>query len=91
MGGMKKIFSLQNIIFLAVAAYLVFVLVSQQSTLTENINRNIELKSEIAAASEELSKLEEEEEIIDTDEYIERRAREELGYVKNDEIVFIRQ
>jgi len=88
---MKKIFSLQNIIFLAVAAYLVFVLVSQQSTLTENINRNIELKSEIAAASEELSKLEEEEEIIDTDEYIERRAREELGYVKNDEIVFIRQ
>ena len=88
---MKKIFSLQNFIFLAVAAYLVFVLVSQQGTLTENINRNIELKSEIAAASEELSGLEEEEELLDTDEYIERRAREDLGYVKNDEIVFIRQ
>lgn len=91
MSAMKKIFSLQNIIFLAVAVYLVFVLVSQQSTLTENINRNIELKSEIAAASEELSRLEEEEELMDTDEYIERRAREDLGYVKNDEIVFIRQ
>ena len=88
---MKKIFSPQNIIFAAVAAYLIFVLVSQQKALTENIDRNTELKSEIAAASAELSKLEAEEEIIDTDAYIERRAREELGYVKNDETVYIRK
>ena len=88
---MKKIFSFQNIVFLAIAVYLVFLLISQQSTLDENIRRNREIKAELTASEQELRELEREEAESDTEEYIEKRAREELGYVYDDEIVYIRQ
>ena len=87
---MRKIFSFQNIVFALVAVYLVYLLVSQQSTLSENMRKNAEIKQEIGAAEQKLEELENEAEIIDTREYIEKRAREELGYVYSDEIVYIR-
>ena len=88
---MKRIFSFQNIIFAAIAVYLVFMLVSQQKTLDENIDRGENIKGELAIAEQQLDELEEEENISDTDEYIEKRAREELGYVYDDEVVYIKK
>ncbi len=88
---MKKIFNFRNIVFAAIAVYLVFLLISQQKTLDENIERGENIRSDLAAASEKLEEIENEEEIADTDEYIEKRAREELGYVYDDEIVYIRK
>ena len=88
---MKKIFSFQNIIFAAIAVYLVFMLISQQKTLDENIDRGENIRSELTAAQQQLEEIEEEENIADTDEYIEQRAREELGYVYDDEIVYIKK
>ena len=88
---MKKILSFQNIIFAAIAVYLVFMLISQQKTLDENIDRGEDIRSELSAAQQQLEEIEEEENIADTDEYIEQRAREELGYVYDDEIVYIKK
>ena len=88
---MKKIFSFQNIIFAAIAVYLVFMLISQQKTLDENIDRGENIRSELTAAQQQLEEIEEEENIADTDEYIEQRAREELGYVYDNEIVYIKK
>ena len=45
---MKKILSFQNIIFAAIAVYLVFMLISQQKTLDENIDRGEDIRSELA-------------------------------------------
>lgn len=88
---MKKIFSFQNIIFAAIAVYLVFMLISQQKTLDENIDRGENIKNELAAAQQQLEELELEEEISGSDEYVEKRAREELGYVYDDEIVYVKR
>ena len=88
---MKRIFSFQNVIFAAIAVYLVFMLISQQKTLDDNIDRGENIKSELAIAEQQLEEIEEEENVSDTDEYIEQRAREELGYVYDDEIVYIKK
>ena len=66
-------------------------LISQQKTLDENIDRGENIRSELTAAQQQLEEIEEEENIADTDEYIEQRAREELGYVYDDEIVYIKK
>ena len=91
MRRLKRIFSFQNIIFAAIAVYLVFMLISQQKTLDDNIDRGENIKSELAIAEQRLEEIEEEENVADTDEYIEQRAREELGYVYDDEIVYIKK
>lgn len=87
---MRKIFSFQNIVFIALAVYLLILMVNQQAALTRNIERNRELKEDIAAAENKLMQLTEEEQMLNTDAYIEQKAREILGYVKSNEIVYIK-
>lgn len=88
---MRRIFKLRNLIFLAAAAGLTALLVSQQSVLDRNIERNKTLEDEIRVAEQKLEELEEEKSILGSDEYVERKAREDLGYVKSDETVFVRE
>ena len=88
---MRRIFKLRNLIFLAAAAGLAALLVSQQSVLDRNIERNKTLEDEIRVAEQKLEELEEEKSILGSDEYVERQAREDLGYVKSDETVFVRE
>ena len=87
---MRKIFNFQNVIYIALAVYLMILLFNQQGTLTAKMERNQELKQQIAIAETQLTELQEEEKLLDTDAYIERKAREILGYVKNNEIVYIK-
>ena len=88
---MRRIFKLRNLIFLAAAAGLMARLVSQQSVLDRNIERNKTLEDEIRVAEQKLEELEAEKSILGSDEYVERKAREDLGYVKSDETVFVRE
>lgn len=87
---MRKIFNLQNVIFIALAVYLMVLLFNQQSTLTGKMEQNAALKQQIASAQTQLTELQEEEKLLDTDAYIEQKAREILGYVKSNEIVYIK-
>ena len=87
---MRRIFKLRNIVFLAVAAGLVALLFSQQSVLDRNIDKNSALKDDIEAMQQKIDELNDEKSILGTDEYIERKARESLGYVMSDETVFIK-
>ena len=88
---MRRIFKLRNLLFLALAAGLVALIISQQSVLDRNIERNARLKEDIQAAQQRIGELEEEKSILGSDAYVERKAREDLGYVKSDETVFIRE
>ena len=87
---MRRLFNFQNIIFIALAVYLTILLVNQQGTLSRNVERNQELKEQIAVAEMQLSELREEEQLLHTDAYIEQKAREILGYVKSNETVYIK-
>ncbi|MBR5786503.1 MAG: septum formation initiator family protein [Clostridia bacterium] len=87
---MRKIFNLRNLIFVALAAGLIALIVSQQSILDRNIEKNASLKESIQQVEEQISELEKEKSMMGTDEYIEDKAREKLGYVKSDETVFMK-
>lgn len=87
---MRKIFNLRNLIFVALAAGLIALIVSQQSILDRNIEKNASLKESIQKVEEQISELEKEKSMMGTDEYIEDKAREKLGYVKSDETVFMK-
>lgn len=88
---MRRIFKLRNLLFLALAAGLIALIVSQQTVLDRNIEKNKMLKENIQTQQQQISDLEEEKSMLGSDEYIERKARENLGYVKSDETVFIKQ
>lgn len=88
---MNRIFNLRNLIFLAVAAGLITLLISQQTVLDRNIEKNADLKQSILEEQQRLEELEERKSKLGTDEYIEEQAREKLGYVKNDETVFAKK
>lgn len=87
---MRRIFKLRNLVFLAFAAGLIALIFSQQSVLDRNIEKNKEIKEDINAIHQRIDELNEEKSMLGSDEYIERKAREKLGYVKNDETVFIK-
>ncbi|MDF2613236.1 MAG: Septum formation initiator [Clostridia bacterium] len=61
----------------------------QLSKLIKRVDNQIIIdKKELAAGKKELEKLENEVTQINTPEYIEKVAREELGMVKEEDIVF---
>ncbi len=64
-------------------------IVEQQITLSRYDDLAEEYQQKIAEAQLENQKLEDEKKQADTDEYIQRAAREKLGLVKPNERVFV--
>ena len=87
---MRKFFNLRNFLFLGIAVVLVALIVAQQTVLDRNIEKNQSLRNDIKIAEQRIEELKEEQKMIGTDEYIEKKAREKLGYVKSDETVFMK-
>lgn len=79
---------LKNFVFFIVVAYLLFSLVSQQTSISENNNKIASLENQISEEQIEIERLEQEYANIDSDEYVERMAREKLGLVQANERVF---
>lgn len=77
-----------NIVFVAVIAYFVFSIFSQQSIISENNAEIASLNEQISEKQIEIERLEQEYANIDSDEYIERMAREKLGLVQANERVY---
>lgn len=63
--------------------------VAVQPDINENKKAAAELDAQIAQEKERQAQVDKMRENSDSDEYIEKIARERLGMVKNDEIVFI--
>ena len=74
---------------LALCGYVAFTLVNQRITLSRLHQAKLEEQEKIAEAKVEQQKLEDELEKAGTDEYLEGKARDELGLVKANERVFI--
>lgn len=74
---------------LVVCVYVACTLIRQQITLSKCDAAAEEYKAKIAEAQVENQKLEDELEKANTDEYLEKIAREKLGLVKANERVFI--
>ena len=59
-----------------------------QPVINQNKEKIVNLESKIAQEQHNLESLEELSKTTDTDEYIERVARDKLGLVKENEIIF---
>lgn len=71
-----------------VVAFLLIKGVMQQPKITENKEKIDELNEQIALQEQKLEELDELKEKVNTDEYIEKVAREHFGYIKENEIIF---
>lgn len=74
---------------LVAVGYVAVTLVHQQITLSQCKKVAQEYEEKIAQVEMENQKLEDEHEKAGTDEYLEQRVREEYGFVKPNERVFI--
>ena len=63
--------------------------VMQQPKILENQDRIADLQEKIEYEKQRMQEVDEMKDKVDTDEYIEKVAREKLGLIKDDEIVFI--
>lgn len=62
---------------------------SLQPEITKNNDKIAELDAELEYAEQRANEVDNLKENVNSDEYIEKVAREKLGMVKKDEIVFI--
>lgn len=75
-------------VFGAVVIYAIVMIIVQQVEIKKQKELLGELETKKQELSEKIEYLESEFEYMTTDEYIERTARDRLGMVKEDEIVF---
>lgn len=77
------------VLFLGAIAYLTYLLISQQGILYAKQAQLDSINSKIQAEEENKEKLIRQSEEINSDESIEKIAREKLGMVKHGERVFV--
>ena len=83
----KKI-ALPTIVVSLVIAFLLIKGVMSQPEINQNKEKIDSLNGQITKQQQKLDELDELAEKVDTDEYIEKVAREKLGLVKENEIIF---
>lgn len=85
----KSIYRLLGIVFGVAFSFMFIKGALNQPQITKNEAEIAELKEKIEYEKKRTEEVEELKTKVDTDEYIEKVAREKLGMIKRDEIVFI--
>ena len=85
----KKRINVKFVVVSLFAIYFLFTAFSQQFVIN-SCNEDIHsLKVNISKEQDKLAKLQAEEKLCSSDEYVEKAAREKLGLIRADETVFI--
>ena len=87
--GKKRRITVSAAVVLLVVIVLLVQGAMKQPEIIRNKERIDDLKGQVQSHQEKLDDLEKLSEKVDTDEYIEKVAREQLGLVKENEIIFI--
>lgn len=85
----RKKFRIGTVLFLGAFAYLTYLLINQQGVLYAKQAQLDDLNSKIQAEEENKERLLKQSEEINSEENIEKIAREKLGMVKHGERVFV--
>lgn len=85
----KMTLKLTTIALLAVVLFFMIKGIMLQPQITENYDKISELKAQIEYEQQRADEVDALKENVDTDEYIEKIAREKLGMIRKDEIMFI--
>lgn len=76
------------VLFAAVVIFCIITILTQQTKIDESKKLAEELAATADQLEERIDTLENELAYMDTDEYVERTARERLGMIKPDETIF---
>lgn len=82
---MKKIALVSMVV---ITLFMALSLRAQFEVYKDSRAENNLLNEQLTSLEKDIKNLEDELELIDTDEYIEKIAREKLGYIKSNEFVF---
>lgn len=85
----KKKFRIWTLILIVAICYFSYTVYQQQSYIEARKKDTAQLKKDIRSAEIKKEQLQQQKDLINTDEFAERIAREKLGYVKNGEKVYI--
>ncbi len=77
-----------NILMISFTIYAVVTIVTQAGQIKENKNNINSIKQQILVEEKRAQELDEETAKIGTDEFIEKQAKEKLGYVKSNEKIY---
>lgn len=85
----QKKFRVWTFILIATFCYFVYTVYHQQSLLEVGNSKLSELKANIHSEEVKKQQLEKQKSLIDTNEFVEKIARDKLGYVKDGEKIYI--
>lgn len=85
----KRTLKLTMIALLAVVLFFMIKGIMLQPQITSNYDKISELEAQIEYEKQRANEVDALKENVDTDEYIEKIAREKLGMIRKDEIMFI--
>ncbi len=88
-GTKKRKIKITTTIIVAVVLFLLIKGVMLQPQITDNYDKITELESQIEYEQKRAEEVDALKENVDSDEYIEKIAREKLGMIRKDEIVFV--
>lgn len=86
---MKKKFKLKSVITISIICYVCYILASQQITIKNKRLQLQQYKSELEVTKKEQQRLLDETKISKTYRYVEKLARERLGFIKQGESAVI--
>jgi len=85
----RKSVKMKNIVIILLAVYLAYTLTTQYITIRKVRAEEAAIRAQIEEIKKENERLKEELDMLQSDEYIERIARERLGLIKSGEIMFV--
>lgn len=85
----KRPFKAKGIVIILLIVYLLYTLTAQHMIIRRTQVKEKQIQAQIEQISEENDRLKEELERTQSDEYIEKVARERLGLIKSGEIMFV--
>lgn len=88
-GKSKKRFKFKSWLILALAIYMVSAICGQQSRLSSLNSSIAETSAKIQQKQQEAAEIDDATELYASDEFVERVARNSLGFVRSDETVFV--
>lgn len=84
----KKKFRIKHLLILFFIIYVIYTIGMQQLKMMDLARKEAELANKINQAIEERERLKKEIQLLQTNDYIEKVARDELGLVKPGDLVY---
>lgn len=85
----QKKFKLWTLVLITAICYFIFIICKQQTYIEERKLQYAQIQKNIYKETIKTEQLKQQKTLINTDEFVEKIARDKLGYVKDGEKIYI--